>query len=138
MRCRAFAMSALVALAAVCGCSQAQIVPRKAARVTVGGRTYTSRAPRCSQLQSFWTIEAAGPRGHVEAVVLLHGDQVIPQWVKISGFDGFTGSFWRGGVGDAVAHLARNNLTITGSADGIDSARPNKVTTTDFTVTVDC
>jgi hypothetical protein len=41
-------------------------------------------------------------------------------------------------VGDAAAHLAHNTLTITGSAYGINSAHPNKVTTTDFKITADC
>ncbi|WP_375488219.1 lipoprotein LpqH [uncultured Mycobacterium sp.] len=42
------------------------------------------------------------------------------------------------GVGDAAAHLAHNTLTITGIAYGINSAHPNKVTTTDFKITADC
>jgi hypothetical protein len=138
MRRRALAVSSSLAAALVCSCSSAQVAPDKTARVTVGSHTYTSRAPRCSQLQSFWTVEIANRPGWVEAVVLLRGGQAIPQWVKISDFDGFTGSFWRGGVGDAAAGLTRNTLTITGSAYGINSGTPNKVTTTDFAVTADC
>jgi hypothetical protein len=135
---RAIAVSALVIATAVCGCSQPQIVSHKAARVTVGGNTHTTRAPRCSQLQSFWTVDITGRPGKIEVVVLLRGNGAIPKWVKISDFDGFTGSFWQGGAGDAAAHLAHNTLTVTGSAYGINSAHPNKVTTTDFKITADC
>jgi hypothetical protein len=131
-------VSTLVIAAAIGGCSQSQLVSNEAARVTVGGSTYTTRAPRCSQLQSFWTVDIAGRPGNIEAVVLLWGNRAIPKWVKISDFGGFTGSFWQGGVGDAAAHLAHNTLTITGSAYGISSAHPNKVTTTDFKITADC
>lgn len=138
MQHRAIAVSTLVIAAAIGGCSQSQLVSNEAARVTVGGSTYTTRAPRCSQLQSFWTVDIAGRPGNIEAVVLLWGNRAIPKWVKISDFGGFTGSFWQGGVGDAAAHLAHNTLTITGSAYGISSAHPNKVTTTDFKITADC
>jgi hypothetical protein len=131
-------VSTLVIAAAIGGCSQSQLVSNEAARVTVGSSTYTTRAPRCSQLQSFWTVDIAGRPGNIEAVVLLWGNRAIPKWVKISDFGGFTGSFWQGGVGDAAAHLAHNTLTITGSAYGISSAHPNKVTTTDFKITADC
>jgi hypothetical protein len=68
---RAIAVSTLVIAAAIGGCSQSQIVSHEAARVTVGGSTYTTRAPRCSQLQSFWTVDIAGRPGNIEAVVLL-------------------------------------------------------------------
>ncbi|ORB15583.1 lipoprotein LpqH [Mycobacterium noviomagense] len=116
----------------------AKCVSHKAARVTVGGSAHTTRAPRCSQLQSFWTVDIAGRPGNVEAVVLLRGNRAIPKWVKISDFDGFADSFWQGGVGDAAAHLAHNTLTVTGIAYGINSAHPNKVITTDFKITADC
>jgi hypothetical protein len=63
---------------------------------------------------------------------------VIPEWVKIRNYHGFTGSFWKGGVGDAHANMGHNSLTITGSACGINSDNPDKVTTTDFEITADC
>jgi hypothetical protein len=47
--------------------------------------------------------------------------------VTIRNFDGFTGSFWEGGVGDAHVDLAKNTYTITGSAYGIDTGNPNKL-----------
>jgi hypothetical protein len=41
-------------------------------------------------------------------------------------------------VGDARADISRTGFTITGSAYGIKSDNPNKVTTTDFKITADC
>lgn len=70
--------------------------------------------------------------------MLLSGDRVIPQWVKIRDIDGFTGSAWQGGLGDAHVDLAKNTYTITGSAEGIDSNNPNKVVTEDFKITAEC
>jgi hypothetical protein len=74
----------------------------------------------------------------VEAVVVLSGYQAIPQWVKIRNVDGFTGSFWKGGVGDARADVTNSAYTISGSAYGISSSNPNKTVTTDFKIVAEC
>ena len=129
---------ALVLVATTAGCGTAETIPRHAARLTSDGNTHTTRPPACSQLQEYRTIDILDHDGRVEAVVLLSGERVIPQWVKIRNVSGFTGSFWQGGVGDAHVDLARNTYTITGSAYGINSSNPDKVVTTDFKITAEC
>ena len=128
----------LIAGAGVAGCGQAQTVPRKAARVTIGAATHTVRPASCTQTQSYRTLDISDHDAHVEAVVILSGYRAIPQWVKIRNFDGFTGSFWQGGVGDAHADLTNNAYTITGSAYGISNSNPNKTVTTDFKIIAEC
>jgi hypothetical protein len=128
----------LIAGVGVAGCGQAQTTPRKAARVTIDGATHTARPAACSQIQSYRTIDIRDENGHVEAVVVPSGYRAIPQWVKIRNFDGFTGSYWQGGVGDAHADVTNSAYTITGSAYIIDSSNPNKVVTTDFKITAEC
>lgn len=127
-----------VVLAGVAGCGQPQTTPRKAARLTVDGATHTTRPPSCSQTQQYRTIDIKDRDGAVEAVVLTSGYRVIPQWVKIRNVDGFTGSFWEGGVGDAHADVTNNAYTISGSAYGINSSNPNKVITTGFKIIAEC
>jgi hypothetical protein len=129
---------AFVVVAGVAGCSQAQTTPLRAARLTVDGTTHTTRPPACSQLQSYRTIDIRDRDGQVEAVVLLSGYRAIPQWVKMRNIDGFTGSFWEGGVGSAHVDLSNSAYTITGSAYGINSSNPNKVITTDFKISAEC
>jgi hypothetical protein len=129
---------AVVVVATIAGCAQAETIPRKAARVTIDGNAHSTRPPACSQDQSYRTIDIREHDGRVEAVVLLSGDRVIPQWVKIRSIGGFTGSAWQGGVGDAHVDLAKNTYTITGSAEGINSNNPNKVVTEDFKITAEC
>ena len=129
---------AFILLVGVAGCGQAQTMPRKAARVTIDGATHTTRPAACSQIQSYRTIDIGDQKGHVEAVVTVSGYRAIPQWVKIRDIDGFTGSFWQGGVGDAHAEVVNGAYTITGSAYGINSGNPNKVLTTDFKITAEC
>lgn len=125
-------------VAGIAGCSAAQTVPRKAARLTIDGATHTTRPPSCRQDQMYRTINIPDHDGRVEAVVLLSGYRVMPQWVKIRNVDGFTGSYWQGGVGDAHVDLTNDAYTITGSAYGINSANPNKVVTTDFKIVAEC
>jgi hypothetical protein len=129
---------ALVLVATTAGCGTAETTPRHAARLTIDGNTHTTRPPACSQLQGYRTIDILDHDGRVEAVVLLSGERVIPQWVKIRNVGGFTGSFWQGGVGDAHVDLAQNAYTITGSAYGINNSNPNKVVTADFKITAEC
>jgi len=110
--------------------------------MTIDGNTHTTRPPACSQMQGYRTIDivdhSGGLDGRVQAVVLLSGERVIPQWVKIRDVGGFTGSFWQGGVGDAQVDLAQSTYTITGSAYGINNSNPNKTITTDFKIIAEC
>jgi hypothetical protein len=129
---------ACVIVAGVAGCAQAQTTPLRAARLTIGGATHTTRPPACSQLQSYRTIDIRDRDGQVEALVLLSAYRAIPQWVKIRNIDGFTGSFWEGGVGSAHVDLTDSAYTITGSAYGINSSNPDKVITTDFKISAEC
>ncbi|AXN44720.1 putative lipoprotein LppE [Mycobacterium marinum] len=129
---------ALSVVAAVSGCGSAMTVPRQAAHVTIDGSTHTARPAACSQEQSYRTIDIGDRDGHVQAVVLISGERVIPQWVKIRNVDGFNGSYWQGGVGEAQVGLSHGTYTITGSAYGIGSDNPNKVVTTDFKIVAEC
>ncbi|OBB96358.1 lipoprotein LpqH [Mycobacterium sp. 852002-40037_SCH5390672] len=122
----------------VAGCSAVQTTPRRAARLTIDGATHTTRPPACRQDQMYRTINIPDRDGGVEAVVLLSGYRVMPQWVKIRNVDGFSGSFWQGGVGNAHVDLTNDAYTITGSAYGINSSNPNKVATTDFKIVAQC
>ncbi|WP_454560965.1 lipoprotein LpqH [Mycobacterium haemophilum] len=122
----------------VSACAQIETIPRRAAHLTIDGNTHSTRSAACSQDQSYRTINIRESGGQVEAVVLFSGGRAIAQWVMIRNVDGFTGSFWAGGVGDARAEVANNTYTITGSASGISSSDPNKVVTAEFKITAEC
>jgi Mycobacterium 19 kDa lipoprotein antigen len=132
----AFVLS--VAAAGVAGCAQAQTTPLKPVRLTLDGATHTMSPPACSQLQSYRTVDITDHGGQVEAVMLISGYRAIPQWVKIRNIDGFTGSFWEGGVGSARVDATHSSYTITGSAYGINNRNPNKAITTDFKIIAEC
>jgi len=134
---RLVAAAALV-IASAAGCAETETVSRKAAHLTIAGATHATSPAACRQDQGYRTIDISDRDGKVEAVVLLSGDKAIPQWVKIRDVDGFTGSFWQGGVGNARADVARTAFTITGSAYGINTGNPNKAVNTDFRITAEC
>jgi hypothetical protein len=129
---------ACVLAAGVAGCAEPPSIPRAAAQLSIGGASHAARPPACTQLQSYRTFDIADRDGQVEAVVLLSAGRVIPQWVKIRNIDGFTGSFWQGGVGEAHVDVANSAYTISGSAYGINSRNLNKVITTDFKISAEC
>jgi Mycobacterium 19 kDa lipoprotein antigen len=129
---------AFALVASIAGCAEPQTTPRAAAHLTIDGASHPARPPACSQVQSYRTIDIRDRDGQVEAVVLLSASRAIPQWVKIRNIDGFTGSFWQGGVGEAHVDVTNSAYTITGSAYGINSGNPNKVVTTDFKITAEC
>jgi Mycobacterium 19 kDa lipoprotein antigen len=132
------AVFVLVAGACAVGCGHPQTTPRKAAHLTIDGSSHATRPAACHQDQLYRTIDIPDYDGGVEAVVLISGYRAIPKWVKIRNVDGFTGSFWQGGVGDAHADVTNDAYTIAGSAYGINSNNPNKVVTTDFKITAEC
>ncbi len=134
----ALALAAIAGAASIAGCAQAQTTPRKAAHLTLDGATHATRPAACSQDQQYRTLDLRDHDGRVEAVVLLSGYRAIPQWVKIRDIDGFTGSFWEGGVGSAHAEVTNGVYTISGSAYGINSRNPDKVVSTDFKISAEC
>jgi hypothetical protein len=131
-------VAAAFVVASVAGCAGPPTTPRAAAHLTIDGGTHATRPAECSQLQGYRTISIHDRDSQVEAVVLLSGQRVIPQWVKIRNFGGFTGSMWEGGVGNAHADVNNGAYTITGSAYGINSSNPNKVVTSDFKLSAEC
>ncbi|GAB3032374.1 lipoprotein LpqH [Mycobacterium bourgelatii] len=131
--------TALLVVVGVSACGSEMTVPRNAARVTVDGVTHTARPPACSQITSYRTIDIRDHDGDIQAVVLISGQRVIPQFVKLRNVDGFNGSAWEGGVGEMEAKYANGEYTISGSAYGINSKNnPNKVVNTDFKIVAEC
>lgn len=129
---------AVVVAGTVVGCGAAETVPKKAAHVSIDGNAHTTRPPACSGVESYRTIDIRDHDGSVQAVVLVSGDRVLPQFVKIRNVGGFTGSYYEGGVGNAHVDYNKGAYTITGSASGINSSNPNKVVTTDFKINAEC
>lgn len=129
---------ALTVVTTATACGSGQTVPRASAHVAIDGSAHATRPPACSQIDSYRTIDIRDKDGQIQAVVMLSGDRAIPQFVKIRNINGFTGSYYAGGVGDARVDMTKTGYTITGSASGINSKNPDKVVTSDFKISAEC
>lgn len=128
---------AMVVAAGLSACGQAQTVPRKAARLTIDGVTHTTRPATCSQEHSYRTIDIRNHDSTVQAVVLLSGDRVIPQWVKIRNVDGFNGSFWHGGW-QRLRRPRPQHIHSCRQCLRHQQQKPNTVVSTDFNILAEC
>ncbi|MFZ0831517.1 MAG: lipoprotein LpqH [Mycobacterium sp.] len=121
----AFAAALAVALAGVAGCSQQEIRSQAGASVTIDGKDQgKTQDIKCSQLQSSWFLDIRQVASTATAIVDLEGDKAVLQSVKIRGFGGFTGSYWRGGDQSADATFSNQTFTISGTASGLTAGNP--------------
>lgn len=131
--------AASVAVVCLAGCSeQPRVASEQSARVTIGNSTNAAQSVDCSQWQWFWTIDVGDETHGAEAVFRLSGTKATAKWVKFHDFDGFTGSFWEGGVGHATATVTGNTYTVAGDAYGYGPKDPNKPGTESFRIVAYC
>ena len=137
---RLVAVAAAVLLAGgVAGCSSApSALGGTTAKVTINGQsTGGPHAVRCSQTGWMWIIETPDQAKGFQAVVDT-GDTVTAQSVDFRDFGGFTGTYWKGNIGDAQVKSAGGTYTIDGSADGSFTDNPSNAVTATFRIEAAC
>ncbi|MBV9091773.1 MAG: lipoprotein LpqH [Mycobacteriaceae bacterium] len=133
------AWATLVAAGCLAGCSQQpQVTSVQSANVTIDHSTTRVPSVSCNQYQWMWMIDVGDQVHGAEAAVELTGNRATAKWVKFHDFDGFTGSAWQGGVGNAIATVAGDTYTFTGDVFGYGPANPNKPGTTSFKIVAYC
>ena len=133
------AAAAAVTVGCLAGCSQQpQVASEQSARVSIGRSTTTVNSVSCKQYQWWWMIDVGDPLHGAQAAVELSGRNPTAKWVKFHDFDGFTGSAWEGGVGNAIATVAGSTYTFTGAVFGYGPANRNKPTTESFEIVAYC
>jgi lipoprotein LpqH len=133
----ATAMITLAVIAAGLGCSRAETVPQKTARITVDGNTRTSHAVSCTQVEWLLTVDIGAAPGNVQAMLRLQSDEPKAESVNINNVDGFTG-LADTGVGRAKATFANGTYRITGTAQGTNTEDPSTPKTADFKIETQC
>jgi ipoprotein LpqH len=136
---RLIAVAAGVLVVGVAGCSSPpQALGGTTAKVTINGQsTGGPHAVRCSQTGWSWTIETPDDAKGFRAVVDT-GDTVTAQSVDFRDFGGFTGSFWKGNIGEAEVKGTGGTYTINGSADGSFTDNPSNAVTATFRIEANC
>ena len=107
------------------------------AHVTINGRTHTTHAVSCSQVEWMLTFNISAAPARVRAVLQLDGEKPKPQSVHFDNVDGFNGVA-NAGAGNTEAVFNGNTYTITGTAQGSNLEDPSKQTTADFRISASC
>lgn len=133
----AVAAVALVAVAAGCSTKPAAL-GGTTAKVTINGQsTGGPHAIRCTQSGWSWRIETPD-RAKGFTADIGTGDEVVVRAVDFRDFGGFSGTFWRGNLGEAEVTTAGGTYTIAGAADGSFTDNPSNEVTATFRIEANC
>ncbi|MBV9349965.1 MAG: lipoprotein LpqH [Mycobacterium sp.] len=134
----AAAVIASILAAGASGCAaKPDKVPQPTARVTINGRTHTTHAVSCSQVEWLLTVKISAAPARVQAVLKLDSGKPKPESVHFDNIDGFNGVA-NAGAGNAEAVFNGGTYTITGTAQGSNLEDPSKQTTADFRISASC
>jgi hypothetical protein len=136
---RLVAAGAIALAAAAAGCSTPPpALGGTTAKVTIDGKsTGDAHAVVCSQTGWMWNIKTPGEPTSLTAFLNTDGE-VSVQSVDFRDFAGFTGTFWKGRIGEAEVTGDGGKFTITGSADGSFTDNPSKEVTATFRIEACC
>ncbi|ULE31611.1 lipoprotein LpqH [Mycobacterium sp. IDR2000157661] len=134
----------IVLLAAAAGCGSEPAprpdlgMPRNTAQVSIDGRdTGKQYVVSCRKQQWQLSIDTVGQDAGFTAMLDSDSD-LNAEMVKIRDLGGFTGSAWRGGVGDVQAHRDAGILTINGTGYGYFGDKWTHPTNAEFTIEAAC
>ncbi|MGV0794941.1 lipoprotein LpqH [Mycolicibacterium sp. XJ1819] len=136
---RLLASAAMVFVACAAACSSpAPALGGTTAKVTLNGESTGGPHPvSCRQSGWAWNIDSLDEDNGFR-VALDTGDEVTVQSVEFRDFNGFTGTFWNGRIGEAEVDGVGGNYTITGSADGAFTDNPSDAVTATFRIEASC
>ena len=117
--------------------------------MTINGNTVaTKQTVTCSQQantvpgtapQWYWTI-AVGDKNVSGVRALLNGstDKLTAESVHILNLGGFTGSYSSDDGGEASASFGSETFTVTGTADGFNTYKPDEPASATFKIVATC
>ena len=136
---RLVAVAAVALVVAAAGCSTPPAaLGGTTAKVTINGQSTGGPHPiRCTQSGWSWRIATPDEQKGFTAD-LGTGDEVVAQSVDFRDFGGFTGTYWKGNLGEAEVTSMGGRYTITGSADGSFTDNPSNEVTATFRIEATC
>ena len=135
-RIAAAATAALAIL--VLGACGSQTANSSTASVTVDGKDARMQAVKCSQIDWYRTVDIGGDLAGVTAVVDQHAQPLTAISVRIKNVGGFTGAYSQGGNGDANMSFSGDKYTISGTANGFKTDKPNEPASAPFKISATC
>jgi ipoprotein LpqH len=108
------------------------------ASVTVNGNDAKFQIVKCTQVEWYRTIDIGGNFSGATVTVDARAEPVTTDSVHIRNLSGFTGMYSQGDGSEAKTSLSGGKLTITGTAHGSKSDKPNEPDTATFKIVVTC
>ena len=122
----------------VLGACDSQTAISSTASVTVNGNDARIQTVKCSQLEWYRTIDIGGDLAGVTVVVDERAQPLTAMSVRIQNLGGFTGMYSQGGNGDANMSFSGDKYTITGTANGFMTDKPNEPASATFKIIATC
>jgi ipoprotein LpqH len=132
------AAAVLIVVACTAGCGE-EATPEQAkdARITVGGKTQTTREVSCTQVEWSMIIDTRSGLTRTHSLLRIGGEKPIARTVDIHNFDGFSGVAGEA-TGSADVSLANDAYVITGTAEGSDSENIGNTKRVPFQIETPC
>ncbi len=138
--------SAALVVVGLAGCSsqpaaappRAGTLPAGTAKVTINGADVgTSQQVSCAPTGPLTTITTGNNDAGVTALVS-NAKGLVTESVTIRNLGGFTGSYEKGLGNSSELKMIDQTYSITGTADGFNTANPSARATGSFAITVAC
>lgn len=140
MRNRIPGAAAALALAVLVGCTSRTPAPSVAtASVTVDGSDAKFNIVNCTQVEWYRTIHIGSDFAGATVQVDERREKVIAESVRIQNVHGFTGMYSQDD-GSEPANISQSGgkFTVTGTAHGSKTDKPNEPATVTFKIDVTC
>ena len=135
----AAAAGAVLTVAVVGACTPRPQPPlSSAASVSVNGNDAQIHNVTCSQLEWYRTIDIGGEYSGAAIVIDEHAQPLVAKSVRIKNLGGFTGMHSNDDAGNADVSLSGDSFTITGTANGFKTDKPDEPATAVFKTTATC
>jgi lipoprotein LpqH len=108
------------------------------ASVTVDGNDANFHVVKCGQLGWTRTIDIGGNFAGAKVVIDEGAQPATAESVHIYNLGGFTGMYSRGGGSNADMSMTGDKFTITGTANGFKTDKPNEAASATFKIIVTC
>jgi Mycobacterium 19 kDa lipoprotein antigen len=108
------------------------------ASVAVNGNDAKINVVKCSQLEWYRTIDIGGDFDGAKVVIDQRVEPLTAQSVRIQNLGGFTGMYSKDDGGNADMSLSGDKFTITGTANGFKTDKPNEPASASFKIIATC
>ncbi len=133
------ATAVALAVAGLGACTSRPSTPLSGtASITVNGTDANFHIVKCSQREWTRTIDIGGNFSGASLIVDMGAQPASTESVHIRNLGGFNGMYARGDGEQADTSMSGDKFTITGTANGFKTDKPNEAASAPFKIVVTC